>query len=263
MRTIYIGDERTMDFNLASSGYEYYSGYDAYRILLEVVSGLRSKLLGETEVMAQFRERFKNEALPVSAFGEYLRKLRDQIIEDSRKLRSEHLRNLGDQSYGGIAHRYLKNCRDVILVGTGQLAMKLIPWLLEGGRNVKVLGRNPGRLSEIAKAYNVNTGTIEPGSFSGESVVVAAPVPVAPWVNFIGNGATVVDFREEPCGDEFPSSINYISFENILNSLKINEERNVLLRKSLVSVIDAIIEEREMESQHFVFGWEDIPCPVP
>ncbi|HNM06359.1 MAG TPA: glutamyl-tRNA reductase, partial [Leptospiraceae bacterium] len=101
MRTLYIGDSRLISEEAVYPrlGYQVHTGYDAYSLLLEIASGIRSRLLGETEVMAQFKETFKNENLPLTALGEYARTLRDQIIEDARKIRSSHLRNLGDQSY--------------------------------------------------------------------------------------------------------------------------------------------------------------------
>lgn len=262
MRTLYVGDLRTVpsDLTVENTSYTWYEGYEAYKLLLEIVSGIRSRLLGETEIMAQFKEAFKNEKLPRTAFGDYLYKLRDQMIEDSRKIRSKYLRNLGDQSYGGLAHRYLRNIDTVTLLGTGQLAVKLLPWLLKG-REVRVVGRNLRRLQEIAQKYPVSTQPLYSYEMGTESLVIAAPMSVTRWIDQADDGIIVVDFRENDMNDKFPEDrLTYISFESMLNSLKENENKNRKLREKLKVVVEDITNEREFESQHFIYGWEDIPC---
>jgi glutamyl-tRNA reductase len=262
MRTLYIGDVRIFDVSQArfSPYYKVYVGYDAYKLLLEIVSGIRSRLLGETEVLAQFKEIMKNETLPKNSLGDYLKKLRDQIIEDSRKIRSGHLRFLGDQSYGGLANRYLKSAPEVFLLGTGNLAVKVLPWLLEKNRTVTVVGRNIEKLQEISGKYPVQTQRLESYTPGEHAIVIAAPMAVKDMIPDIKENTIVVDFREDDKKDQFPDSINYISFESMLNSLKAQEERNKELKKKLEIVVSEITAERENESQNFLYGWEDIPC---
>ena len=262
MRTLYIGDVRIFDISLTqfSKHYQTYVGYEAYKLLLEIVSGIRSRLLGETEILAQFKEVLKNESLPQNSLGDYLKKLRDQIIEDSRKIRSGHLRFLGDQSYGGLANRYLKSSEEVVLIGTGNLAIKVLPWLLGKNRKVTVVGRNPEKLQEIANKYPVDTESLDTFIPTTQAVVIAAPISVQYMIPSLRKDTIVVDFREDDKKDQFPNSLGYISFETMLNSLKAQEERNKELRKKLEVVVSELAEERENESQNFIYGWEDIPC---
>ena len=262
MRTLYIGDVRIFDISLTqfSKHYQTYVGYEAYKLLLEIVSGIRSRLLGETEILAQFKEVLKNESLPQNSLGDYLKKLRDQIIEDSRKIRSGHLRFLGDQSYGGLANRYLKSSEEVVLIGTGNLAIKVLPWLLGKNRKVTVVGRNPEKLQEIANKYPVDTESLDTFIPTTQAVVIAAPISVQHMIPSLRKDTIVVDFREDDKKDQFPNSLGYISFETMLNSLKAQEERNKELRKKLEVVVSELAEERENESQNFIYGWEDIPC---
>jgi len=262
MRTLYIGDVRIFDISLTqfSQHYQAYVGYEAYKLLLEIVSGIRSRLLGETEILAQFKEVLKNESLPQNSLGDYLKKLRDQIIEDSRKIRSGHLRFLGDQSYGGLANRYLKSSEEVVLIGTGNLAIKVLPWLLGKNRKVTVVGRNPEKLQEIANKYPVEIESLDTFIPTTQAVVIAAPISVQQMIPSLRKDTIVVDFREDDKKDQFPNSLGYISFETMLNSLKAQEERNKELRKKLEVVVSDLAEERENESQNFIYGWEDIPC---
>ncbi len=263
MRSIYLGDVRiTPKKGYAESPFEVYYGYNAYKFLLEVVSGLHSKLFGETEVMRQFRENFKNEVLPKTSFGDYLRKLRDEIIEDSRKLRSGYLRNLGDQSYGGLAHRFLGKVRKVTVLGTGQLAEQILPWLLENGREVSVVGRNWERLNFLQTSFPVQTYDLR-DFFVEESLVICAPISVRNLTQTWKKDIVIVDFREKTEGDIFPQTCKYYSFEYILELLKENETRNKKLKENLEIVVSKIVEDREFVSSNNIFCWEDIPCIVP
>ena len=178
--------------------------------------------------------------------------MRDQIIEDSRKIRSGHLRFLGDQSYGGLANRYLKSSEEVVLIGTGNLAIKVLPWLLGKNRKVTVVGRNPEKLQEIANKYPVDTESLDTFIPTTQAVVIAAPISVQHMIPSLRKDTIVVDFREDDKKDQFPNSLGYISFETMLNSLKAQEERNKELRKKLEVVVSELAEERENESQNFI-----------
>jgi glutamyl-tRNA reductase len=263
MRTIFLGDARIVSETWKDTPFKVYKGYSAYQLLLEVVSGLHSRLLGETEVMRQFRESFKNSILPRNSFGEYLMKLRDEIIEDSRKLRSGHLRNLGDQSYGGLANRFLKAARNVIILGTGQLAEQVLPWVLENGRKVRVLGRNWDRLHYLQTRFPVQISSLEKVEIEEDAIILCAPVSVNSIVQSWKPGTIIIDFREKDEGDSFPKDCTYYSFSFILDILKENEERNKKLRKNLEIIVSKIVEEREYVSSNNIFCWEDIPCLVP
>ena len=264
MRTVYVGDSRIFDlseFHRSETVYRMYEGFAAYKLLLKIVSGLKSRLLGETEVLSQFKEAFGNGALPDTALGDYLQKLRDRLIEDTRKLRSTHLRNLGDQSYGGLAYRYLKGKKTVALFGTGQLAEKMLPWILKEKReSVVLVGRNKSRLKELSDKFGIASAGLDEYRVKEDAIVVSAPVSLMNWYDEIKSGM-VVDFREDPYDDSFHKGVHWISFENMLASLRENERKNELLRIQLEGVVDQIVKERENQNLHNnIFGWEDIPC---
>ncbi|PJZ70753.1 glutamyl-tRNA reductase [Leptospira perolatii] len=266
MRTIWVTDSRLHpEFISVSSSWEVRTGFEAYRLLLEIVSGLRSKLFGETEVLAQFKERFKNGELPSSAFGEYLAKLRDNLIEDSRELRSGYLQNLGEQSYGGLAHKYLSEflpkSHSVSMIGTGQLAEKMLPWLRKSDRTVNLVGRNPNRLLSLSNAHPCKAVLLSDWQPAQEAWVIAAPIDLEDWMKYLEPGSLVLDFREEVLEKSWPEGVRYISFAEMLSSLKETEARTHKTKLELNSVIERLLEDREYEPRQFVFGWEDLPCP--
>ncbi|MBM9578032.1 glutamyl-tRNA reductase [Leptospira sp. 201903070] len=261
MRTIWIADSRIHGGPSAlPSTLETYSGYEGYRFLLEVISGLHSRLLGETEVLAQFRDKFKNSSLPSSAFGEYLARLRDSLIQDSRSIRSRYLQNIGEQSYGGLANKYLKDATHVTLLGTGQLSEKILPWLKN--RNVTLVGRNKARLEELSAMFEVNSKLLNDWKADGSAIVVAAPLDLTPDLDQIHPGTLIVDFREVPLEKKLPDTIHSISFAAMLDSIRETEERALQIRERVQPALDEIVEERELEAQQFIFGWEDLTCPA-
>ncbi|TGK41445.1 glutamyl-tRNA reductase [Leptospira andrefontaineae] len=265
MRTVLVSDSRIHPHpeNLPAH-WESKSGYEAYRLLLEIISGLKSKLFGETEVLSQFRQRFQE--LPDLAFGEYLAKLRDNLIEDCRTLRSGYLQNLGEQSYGGLADKYLSEAlnppKEIVLFGTGQLAEKILPWLSHSNRKTKIVGRNPNRLEFLSSVSGSSSHSMEDWSPNGEAWVIAAPMDCSAWMDKLAPGNLILDFREEPLEESWPSDIVYISFAEMLSSLKETEERTRKVKEELKSVLDELLEERELEAHQFVFGWDDLPCPT-
>ncbi|EMJ96729.1 glutamyl-tRNAGlu reductase [Leptospira alstonii] len=261
MRTIWIADSRIHgEPSALPATLEKYDGYEGYRFVLEVISGLHSKLLGETEVLAQFRDKFKNSSLPSSAFGEYLARFRDSLIQDSRSIRSRYLQNIGEQSYGGLANKYLKNTVSVSLLGTGQLAEKILPWLKN--RNVTLVGRNEKRLLELSNESDISVQLLNDWNPSTEAIVIAAPLDLSSYSDSIVNGAVVVDFREVPLEEKWPDTVQYVSFAAMLDSLRETEERALRIRERIRPALDELVEERELEAQQFVFGWEDLTCPA-
>ncbi|EMO13668.1 glutamyl-tRNAGlu reductase, N-terminal-like domain protein [Leptospira santarosai str. CBC523] len=261
MRTIWIADSRIHgEPSVLPATLEKYNGYDGYRFMLEVVSGLHSRLLGETEVLAQFRDKFKNPSLPTSAFGEYLGKFRDSLIQDSRSIRSRYLQNIGEQSYGGLANKYLKDRSSVSLLGTGQLAEKILPWLKN--RNVTLVGRNEKRLLELSKRFDVSVKLLVDWKPSEEAIVIAAPLDLSSYLDSIASGVVVVDFREIPLEEKWPDRVSYVSFAEMLDSLRETEERTLHIRERIQPALDKLVEERELETRQFIFGWEDLTCPA-
>ncbi|MCB1176841.1 MAG: NAD(P)-binding domain-containing protein [Leptospiraceae bacterium] len=261
MRSLFLGDIRLLDVKEdASSPYKVYLGYSAYQLLLEITCGLKSRLLGETEVFNQFKEAFKNENLPYSAFGDYLKKLRDEIIEDTRKIRRNHLIGLGDQSYGSLARRFLGDSKKVTLLGTGQLAEQILPYLIDSGKDVTIVGRNQDRLRELKNKYIIETHILNDSIPVHQAMVVCAPIKISRKLQFFHKDCKIIDFRENNEGDSFPSSINYLSFFSILEILKENENKNKKLKSKLEIFVSKIVEEREYVSSNNIFCWEDIPC---
>lgn len=106
------------------------AGLEAYRLLLEVTSGLRSAVPGETNVSGQFRRAWEASAPHLSAEHRWhLQPVVHALQADTRALRASHLQGMAGGSYGSLVRELLAPRRDarVLFVGTGNLARSMLP----------------------------------------------------------------------------------------------------------------------------------------
>jgi glutamyl-tRNA reductase len=130
--TIAFGHERSAAWADAQPpGAEVRHGVEAYRLLLEITTGLRSAIAGETNVAGQMRLAWHQfEADPAQA--ELVTRLTPtvrQLFSDAAIVRQRWLQGLGGTSYGSLARRLLgclKGAR-VLIVGGGELARSIVP----------------------------------------------------------------------------------------------------------------------------------------
>lgn len=111
----------------ADQGAEIRSGVDAYRFVLEVTTGLRSAVPGETNVFGQFKEAW--ERLRPNRQVARLAPLVHRIINDTKAIRCTHLLNIGGASYGTLVRRLIRPAATdrILFVGTGKLARSMLP----------------------------------------------------------------------------------------------------------------------------------------
>ena len=98
------------------------TGGAAYALLVEIVCGLRSPLIGETEVQAQFKAFLTS--LDAREHGA-LRRLGQRVLTDAKRIRSRHLQGFGVRSYSGLVRSHVPDGTRVVLVGTGTLATEI------------------------------------------------------------------------------------------------------------------------------------------
>jgi hypothetical protein len=112
------------------AGGELSTGPAAYRLLLEVASGLRSSVPAETNVFGQFRRATEQAAtLLAPDVWQRLHPLVHAVQADTRALRTTHLQGLGGNSYGSLVRALLAPESDarVLFVGTGDLTRSMLP----------------------------------------------------------------------------------------------------------------------------------------
>ena len=109
---------------------EILTGVNAYRLLLEIATGLRSAIPGETNVFGQFRrawQAFLNEGHPATAAD--LTPVIHRLFNDTKTVRKNWLEGVGGTSYGSLIRRLIEPRRQdrVLFVGAGELMQSMLP----------------------------------------------------------------------------------------------------------------------------------------
>lgn len=107
--------------------------------LLELACGLKSELLGETEIVHQLKQAWKKCLENAAADSEVLvwQPWMEKLFQYTKHIRSRYLQSLGGRSYGSLIRKWLRQERKkrpvekLLLVGGGHLAQEVFPFLEE------------------------------------------------------------------------------------------------------------------------------------
>ena len=187
----------------------------AYAHLLEVICGLQSPMVGETEVMHQF----KMFAAAVPDDQAMFKELCQMLLADARQVRASHLLDLGSRSYGSIVRRLVRECRRVAIAGTGMLAKEIIPFVADT-HVVDVWGRreafdcvSPVAYRRFGDKLSANEST---------AIVIAAPVDTATIRSLAARYCDVkvlIDLRAEGAQDPPPPVAPIVSLADVFSAV--------------------------------------------
>jgi len=161
-------------------GLELHGDTDAYRFLLQLATGLESRVAGETNILGQMK----------AAWSRHARGTRwlQWLFADAKEIRSRYLSKVGGASYGRLVQQLLRRegiapGATVLLVGAGALATEVAPWLR--GWNLQIANRTPERAEAIAQGLRTHPGK-PVGVVAGDAVETAwktadAVVPCVPF----------------------------------------------------------------------------------
>jgi glutamyl-tRNA reductase len=234
---------------------------DAYALLLEVVCGLRSPLIGETEVQAQFKQFL---ASTEAGNDPSLKRLGQRVLGDAKRIRHKHLQGFGAHSYGCLTSRYLTGC-PVAVVGTGALAAKVIEAAPSEAR-FDVWGRTPGRplpttrtglsfslISDASNATGTRTGPA--------SVVIAAPIGAHDLNKVLGcyeSIDNVIDLRSSDHQTPVVTDAPVVLLGDILAEAARSEFAGAPIvraaRADIYDLAQAFVGREELRP----FGWDDV-----
>ena len=269
LREIAILDSRQIRAEDLRAGDQFHLREDGYAFLLEVICGLHSPILGETEVLGQFKKfaQRAEESPGWRCTAPWIQRL----ISDAKRVRTNHLTGLGGRSYGQLARTRLEHCSRILILGAGHLAGEVLPWLEE--KRVDLFCRRPESAASLRERHTgVSIHALdEPphpalSPAGGEGVtglIVAAPMSsreIAAWMSRAGCDVdTVVDLRGESPTDPLTGvAAKVVHFNEILNDIETN------CRFATARVERAKIEiaerAREFWDRYEVrpFGWEDL-----
>jgi glutamyl-tRNA reductase len=263
-------EEQLRPQNLSGAGspvHELYCGIEAYRFLLQVICGLHSPLLGETEVYGQFKNAVSEFALPVGPSGGQLRRLFQALFEDAKKIRQHHLVDLGSQSYGSILRRELRGLKQIHVLGAGHLVQEILPWISKDGCQVHVHCRQPEKArGQFKQIENVHLHNIENSDLQGaDGLVVAAPVSaawLASWLERANAGALelIADTRGDSASDRMAeqSAARQLTLSMLHGQISGNQVLLQARKATALKAIDEAVTDRGRFADHRPFGWEDV-----
>ena len=180
-RRLLFFDESNFSTYVPNQREEIYHDIEAEEFLIEVLCGLKSPLVGETEVFGQFKLWWQN--LENENFKNKFEARVQQIYSVVKRIREESLCGLGSQSYGSLLRKKISELKahagsDVCIdfLGAGQLVEEMVPWV-EKKWKYRIWCRNPERIeaSDMGqKASSVKKMTDTDGV--SNLLVVAAPI---------------------------------------------------------------------------------------
>jgi glutamyl-tRNA reductase len=236
------------------------SDADAYRLLLEILCGLDSPMVGETQVMGQFKTFLAG--LPDE--HAWIQRVGQRLLADAGRVREQHLRHLGSRSYGSAVRRYTGPGVRAVVVGAGQLAQEIVPFLATDSRTVDQWQRAvPVEASPIAgvTVRSLDALFTTPSVSEPAVLVVAAPVPretIARVASRYANLTRVIDLRAERDREPAVTGVPLTTLDDVFADM-------TAARTRATTQVDAAREDIARRSRQFglrddlrPFGWDDL-----
>lgn len=228
---------------------EVFEGYSALQFLIQVVCGLQSTLVGETEVHGQFK-KFILEYPELKSLGE-------AVLVAAKRIRTEYLTDLGSQSYGSFIRKKVFD-DSISIVGAGMLTQEILPWLKKV-RRVDLHVRNPEKAQALKAQFPfVQIKSLEE-KVSSSILVIAAPIENLLAAQLIhSNVSAVFDLRGGQSLNIQNQKLNYESLPVIMEQI---QKTQVVLRTKLVAsevAINRVAEEILKKLWLRPGGWEDL-----
>lgn len=244
-------------------------GEKALSLLLEILCGLHSPIVGETEVFGQFKNFVDSrKQAQDSLFGDHQKWL-NFIFSEVKKTRAENLVGLGSQSYGSLLRKYTKEQRTVTVCGSGHLAQEILPWLSQK-KSLQVLCRDTSKMQNFDEKYKFNNLLITAYNESyiqGEAMVIAAPLSDARILELINmQGAeplAIYDLRGEEndlpslLANQFPHVTLmglHQFFAEIEETKKDTQTKIQAIKQNLFEKAVAFMQRTELRP----LGWDDL-----
>lgn len=239
---------------------EFFEDEKALVFLIEVLCGLQSKVIGETEIFGQFKQFLETEeAKKISFFKN--QQFVQFLFKQVKEIRDKYITQLGVNSYGSMIRKICQSEQEISLVGYGQLAKKILPWL--GNRKVRIHVRDKSKFQD---QENVRFFNLEEMSFYS-TIIIAAPINTQKLFSVLQpelNLRKIIDCRSLDEKDESIKTVFRAQQAELvdLNDLFANAEAKQEKMKSMLPIINQEIRDRVqsylLKAQHRPQGWEDL-----
>jgi glutamyl-tRNA reductase len=258
LRHIYFGhgDGESVFEDLApEQGFEIYENVKAYQFALEVLCGLHSPVVGETEVFGQFKSFCQAGEFPYA-----LKQIFNNIFTDVKRVRGQHLINLGGQSYGSLIRKLLSSPAHVSVVGAGVFVRDLLPWIYKDQNQIEVFARDPVKARRDLLSFSrLKVNHMGENKVTSSVAIIAAPLSSREIEELISSADTlVIDLRGESRKDPCTKFSNYQDLNEFFEKIQMNQSQILNAKALALTKIDEISQKRFYTENPRPFGWEDI-----
>lgn len=139
------------DYVNSNNNFEFFNGEEGYKFLLEVLCGMQSKVIAESEIVSQFKEAYQG-YLSSSERDPRIIRILEKLLKDAKEIRTNYLIGVGQKTYAAIARKIIlkeQYSKRVLVVGTGNLSIDIINQLKKRFDQIYVTGRNSESVQDI------------------------------------------------------------------------------------------------------------------
>ena len=179
--------------DIDKSNFYFLDGHDALVHMCKVASGIDSQVLGEQEILGQFKKALKI-AKEINTVRGKLLTLSNKVLEISKRARTKTDIGLNSLSVSGLAYKLVKNIfeepknQNILIVGAGSLAHSVMENLFKNGINkIKSVNRSVKKI-KLDNDYEVISSSLDSLHHELEfaDIVIASSTTELP---LIGKGA--------------------------------------------------------------------------
>ncbi|MET0279622.1 MAG: hypothetical protein ABW278_00665 [Steroidobacteraceae bacterium] len=267
-----------------AADYERYTGAEAYRFLLQLACGLESEIAGETEILGQIKQSWRDYELARPDEARELRPWIQRLLQDTKEIRSEYVVSLGSATYGSLVRRLLGGQvrGPTLLLGAGQLAETILPFLDTGEvlvwnrsaeRAAAMLARQ--RAAQVQGRVHLLPPTAEAEDAAwlrAHDVVICIPADAgrdaaraALWRHHGAHDGRVLHLGiTDPTGSAWQNLPHIATLQDLFGlrdtqasqrELQLAKARRACLNKAQLARLDDADGSRAGSSNH---GWEDL-----
>lgn len=249
-------------------------GDEGYRFLLEIICGLHSPLVGETEVYGQFKNAVAafQASAPLTPASSHMKRYFKALFEDAKRIRQTHLVDLGSQSYGSVVRREVRGLgvKNIHFIGAGQLVQEILPWIAKDGNQVHIHARDAVKARmqlgpQLKRENEVHALTAETRFTEAEVLIIAAPVTAAQlesWLESAGSLNLIIDLRADSATDQpqVPAATNlrHLVLGDVFACISQNQSLIAERKTAALAAVRDAVHERSSHVEYRPFGWEDV-----
>jgi glutamyl-tRNA reductase len=232
----------------------------AYQLLLEILCGLQSPMIGETQVLGQFKAFLS--AVPTE--HAWIGRIGQRLLTDARDVRTKHLQGLGSRSYGSAIRRDLDDVTHAVVIGTGKLAGEVLPFLADNGRRVDQWGR--AEAGDVARGTNATYRKLDAIRAAERIdapavIVVAAPVSaevVEAVATRYPSMRRIIDLRADVGERRIAVACPVLSLQDLF--ARMHDQHTSALPRIEAARKDIVWRTRQYELRDELrpFGWDDL-----